>query len=440
MPAFIEMPRLNDTMEEGTLAAWHVKVGDKLSSGDAICDIETDKATQELQAFEDGTVAKLLLEPDTTVATGTVIAILAVEGESVEDAAKAEVPAAAAAPAAEEKKEAPKPAPAPVAPAAPAAPAAAAPPTPAPVAKGGVIKASPVAVKLAAQNQIDLTQLKGTGPAGRIIKRDVLKAAKAGIAKLGSGGGGGGAKKPSGPKLPAVDLASGSEPVSKMRGVIAKRLVDSKQQAPHFQVSVDVRADKLGELREGANLMLAAEGVKISVNDLVVRATALAAARHPGINSSWMGDTIVRHGTVNVGVAVSLPAESGGGLVVATVRDVQVKGLREISGEIKGLAKQARTKGLSVEQMSDSTITVSNLGMPQYGVVQFNPIINTPNACILGIGAAIEKPVVENGQLVVGTVMNITLSGDHRVIDGAVAAEFLATLKALIENPASLLV
>jgi pyruvate dehydrogenase E2 component (dihydrolipoamide acetyltransferase) len=226
-----------------------------------------------------------------------------------------------------------------------------------------------------------------------------------------------------------------------MRKTIAKRLVESKTQVPHFQVSVAISMDALLELRQTINGQLESQGIKLSVNDFITRGVALACLEHPVINSSWAGDSIEQHGAVNVGIAMALPPEKGGGLLVATVRDVDRKGLRQISSEVKTLAKNARgEKGLTVEQMSDSTITISNLGMPQYGVTQFTAIVNPPNAAIIAVGAAIEKPVVRDGQIVVGHEMNVTLSGDHRVIDGASAAEYLATLRRLLENPAALLV
>jgi pyruvate dehydrogenase E2 component (dihydrolipoamide acetyltransferase) len=229
-----------------------------------------------------------------------------------------------------------------------------------------------------------------------------------------------------------------------MRKTIAKRLVESKTTVPHFQVSVAIDMDPLMELRTTLNKQLETQGIKLSVNDFITRAVALAAVQHPVVNSSWMGDTIVQHGTVNVGTAISLPEERGGGLVVAVARDVQNKGLRQISAEVKDLAAAARGRGLSPEQMSDSTITISNLGMPQYGVTQFSAIINPPNAAIIAVGAAIEKPVVRKidgeKKIVIGHEMNATLSGDHRVIDGASAAEYLTTLRTLLENPAGLLV
>ena len=444
MAIVIEMPKLSDTMEEGTLIKWMVKVGDTVSSGDHMADLETDKATMELQSFEDGTVAKLVLGEGATAPVGQAIMILAEDGESVEDAAKTEVAAAPApaAPAPEASEPAPtpeppkpaEPAPTPVAPVAPAQPAAPLPPA------GAGVKASPLARKLAEENGIDLNQVRGTGPDGRIIKRDIEKAALSGPTRTPLTGGGG--ALPS--AVTPVALEQKTTAVPGMRKTIAKRLVESKTTVPHFQVSVAINMDPLMEMRGTLNERMAAQGIKLSVNDFITRAVAVAATQHPVIKSSWMGDSIVQHGTVNVGTAISLPEERGGGLVVAVTRDVQNKGLPQISAEVKELAAAARGRGLTPEQMSDSTITISNLGMPQYGVTQFSAIINPPNAAIIAVGAAIEKPVVREvygeKKVVIGHEMNATLSGDHRVIDGASAAEYLTTFRSLLENPVGLLV
>ena len=431
MPITITMPRLSDTMEEGTLLKWNVKEGDTVSSGDAIADVETDKATMEVQVFDDATVAKTFIDEGATVPVGEVILILAEKGESAEDAIKnADTSGDAGGGAADS-------APAPAAEAAaPATPAAA----PSGGSGGAKIRVSPLARKLADEHGVDLSSISGSGPDGRIIKRDVLAAAK--------GGGGGGSAAPVAAAaaapvaaLPSAGLEAKTIQLTGMRKTIAKRLVESKTTVPHFQVSVAVSMDALMELRKTINGQLESQGIKLSINDFVTRAVAMGCVEHPGVNSSWNGDTIVQHGTVNVGVAVSLPEEKGGGLLVATIRDTHQKGLRQISADVKDLAAKARSdKGLTVSEMSDSTITISNLGMPQYGVTQFTAIVNPPNAAIIAVGAAIQKPVVRDGQIVVGTEMNVTLSGDHRTIDGAVGAQYLATVKRLLENPAALLV
>lgn len=445
----ITMPRLSDTMEEGTLVKWHVAVGDKIVSGAHLADVETDKATMELNAFDDGTVAKIHVEEGATAPVGSVILVLAEEGESVDEVAAAST---GSAPKAEDAKSAPASDDAEESDAKPAdrdEDAA----EDAGAEGGDRQRVSPLARKLAEEHGVDLAKVRGTGPEGRIIKRDILTAAKEGTGKSAGKSEAKSESKaaPSAAPAPAAaapaammhevpTLEAKSIPLTGMRKTIAKRLVESKTTVPHFQVSVAVDVDPLMALRQTLNQQLEAQGVKLSVNDFITRAVALAAAQHPAVNSSWSDSAIVQHGTVNVGVAVSLPAEKGGGLLVATVRDAHAKGLRQISAQVKGLATKARTSGLSPEEMSDSTITLSNLGMPQYGVTQFTAIVNPPNAAIIAVGAALEKPVVRRGQIVIGHEMNVTLSGDHRVIDGAVGAEYLATLKQLLENPASLLV
>jgi pyruvate dehydrogenase E2 component (dihydrolipoamide acetyltransferase) len=446
MPVEITMPRLSDTMEEGTLVKWRVKVGDKVSPGDHLADVETDKATMELQTFDDGTVAKLAVDEGATVAVGKLILVLAEAGESVEDAARAVGDGGGSGGDKPEKKAEKK-------------PEAASAKASSEGARdedderessgassssgGGRQKVSPLARKLAEEHGVDLSSIEGSGPDGRIIKRDVLAAAEGGGKRDAASAGSPKAQ----PAPPATRITAPStleskrEPVTNMRKTIAKRLVESKTQVPHFQVATSVNVDPLIELRKTINAQLETQGVKLSVNDFVTRATALACLHHPVINASWTTDAIQYHGSVNVGTAIALPAEKGGGLVVATIRDVQNKGLRQISQEIKALANKAKTRGLSPDEMSDSTITISNLGAPAFGkVTQFTAIINPPNAAILAIGAAIQQPVVRDGELGIGHEMSITLSGDHRVIDGATAAEYLVTLKGLLENPAAILV
>lgn len=448
MPIEITMPRLSDTMEEGTLIKWRVKEGDAVSSGDHLADVETDKATMELQAFDDGTVAQVPVNEGDTVPVGDLILLLAEEGESAEDAVKNAGGSGSGGsddsghsnndkPKAAERSDK-------------ATDQSASSPEPSNSKK---LRVSPLARKLAEEHGLDLASLQGTGPDGRIIKRDVLAAA--------NGNSGSDAKpraaersgqasdqpspsaKPQAAPAPMIagTLEAKTIQLTGMRKTIAKRLVESKTTVPHFQVSVAVNTDPLMELRQTINGQLESQGIKLSINDFVTRAVALACVEHPAVNSSWDGDKIQQHGSVNVGVAISLPPEKGGGLLVATLRDTHAKGLRQISSDVKQLAKNARSeKGLTVDEMSDSTITISNLGMPQYGVTQFTAIVNPPNAAIIAVGAAIEKPVVRNGEIVVGHEMNVTLSGDHRTIDGAVGAEYLATLKRLLENPAALLV
>ncbi len=446
MPATITMPRLSDTMEAGTVIKWHVKEGDPVSSGSVVADIETDKATMEMQCFDDGVLSKILVEPGKQVPVGTPIAVVALEDEdgSESPTASAQQTSATAAPTAS----APAVAPASSAPS--AAFIASKTDTSDGTGDADRMRVSPIARRLADELGVDLNRLQGSGPGGRIVKRDIEEAA------AGKGGAtAGSAPAPSTPTAPKpstaiapivsrprTDLALNPEgrevAVSGMRQTIARRLVESKQQIPHYQVAMSVDCDALLELRGMLNTQLQPQGVKLSMNDFVVRACAIAMGRHPFFNASWAGDRIVIHGAVNIGIAVSLPAERGGGLVVAVLRDADRRGLRELSEESKSLAEKARTKGLTMEEMSDATFTISNLGM--YGVDDFTAIINPPNSAILAVGAAIQQPVVRNGQLAVGTEMKLTLSLDHRVIDGAMAAQFLQTVKQTLENPATLLV
>ena len=434
----ITMPRLSDTMEEGTLVKWRVKPGDEVASGDHLADVETDKATMELQAFDDGKVAALAVEEGDTVPVGSPILVLAEDGESLEDAAAALDGASEGSNSGSASEG--------------GGVAVADPPKTETTttisgrpseATGSRMRVSPVARKIAEEHGVDLTLLTGTGPDGRIIKRDVLAVVEGDSTQQAAAPAATQVAKPQAATAPSVPVAAvGMEAktinLTNMRKTIARRLVESKTTVPHFQVSMSINMDPLMELRKTLNVQLEAQGVKLSVNDFITRATALACLSHPAANSSWNGDTIIQHGTVNVGVAVSLPEERGGGLVVPVIRDAQNKGLRQISEETKRLAKKARETGLSPEEMADGTITLSNLGM--YGVDQFTAIINPPQSVILAVGGAIEKPVVRDGQIVVGHVMSATLSGDHRVIDGAQGAEYLASFKQLLENPASLLV
>lgn len=311
------------------------------------------------------------------------------------------------------------------------------------------MRVSPVARRLAEEHGVDLATLTGSGPGGRIIKRDVLERVEQ-TTSAGTVGGGVAMPVEAPTTLPAIPtpsampvvhevpaLESTEVAVSGMRQTIARRLVESKQTVPHYQVKMCFAMDAIIDLRASMNEKLAAEGVKLSVNDFIVRASALAMAEHPMFNASWAGDRILVHGRVNVGVAVALSEERGGGLVVATIRDANLKSLRMISAETKALATKAREKGLSTEEMSDATFTISNLGM--FGVDDFTAIINPPNSAILACGAAIEKPVVRDHQLAVGWEMAANLSLDHRVIDGAMAARYLQTLKGMIEEPMRLL-
>ena len=454
MPIELTMPRLSDTMEAGTVIKWNVKEGDSVKSGAVVADIETDKATMEMPCFDDGRIAALLVEPGKQVKVGTTIALLALEGEDVATvkAGGAKSGGAAAAPASKPAAAAPSPAHA-----AKPAPAPALTPTPAPVsqtetrhgmeefaADGTRMRVSPVARRMAEEHGVDIRTVAGTGPGGRVIKRDVEMAienksarASATIAPAQalavSTGGVQTTSAPLALSLPGRDVS-----LTGMRQTIARRLVESKTTIPHYQVTMKFDMDRLTDLRQSYNEKLKASGIKLSVNDFLVRACALAMAEHPYFNASFAGDHVRIHEVVNIGVAISLPEEKGGGLVVGVIKDADHKSLRQISADTKTLAEKARTKGLSVQDMSDATFTISNLGM--FGVEHFTAIINPPNSAILACGAAVQQPVVRDGRLVVGTQMQATLSLDHRVIDGAMAAQYLASLKEFIEEPETLVV
>lgn len=452
MPIELTMPRLSDTMEAGTVIKWNVKEGDSVKSGAVVADIETDKATMEMPCFDDGRIAALLVEPGKQVKVGTTIALLALEGEDVATVKAGGAKSGGAAAAAPAAKPAPAAAPAPA-----AKPAPAPMPAPTPVsqtetrhgmeefaADGPRMRVSPVARRMAEEHGVDIRTVAGTGPGGRVIKRDVEMAienksarASATIAPAQAlAVSTGGVQTPSAPlalSLPGRDVA-----LTGMRQTIARRLVESKTTIPHYQVTMKFDMDRLIDLRQSYNEKLKASGVKLSVNDFLVRACALAMAEHPYFNASFAGDHVRIHEVVNIGVAISLPEEKGGGLVVGVIKDADHKSLRQISADTKTLAEKARTKGLSVQDMSDATFTISNLGM--FGVEHFTAIINPPNSAILACGAAVQQPVVRDGRLVVGTQMQATLSLDHRVIDGAMAAQYLASLKEFIEEPETLVV
>jgi pyruvate dehydrogenase E2 component (dihydrolipoamide acetyltransferase) len=462
MPIEVTMPRLSDTMEVGTVVKWNVKEGQTVKTGDEIADIETDKATMPLQSFDDGVVAKLAVPEGQTVKVGQVILILAAAGEKVDGASIGST--ATTAPAAKKAEGATA-----SGPRSTSTTALAEPPRKssgngeaAMVEPRGRIFASPLAKKIAEESGLDLARVEGTGPSGRITRKDVESAISAGTPtglmpttpptpmKATAKAAVAGMTAAHVPPTPAVMvpppgqmLTSRRVTLSNMRRTIAKRLVESKTTIPHYQVTVEAEMDALLSLRKQLNDQLEAQGVKLSVNDFLVRACALAMHQHPFVNSRWVdaggGEVAIDIvGDVNIGVAIALPEDRGGGLVVATLRNADTLGLRLISNNTKALAEKARTRGLTVEEMSDSTFTISNLGM--YGVDHFTAIINPPNAAILAVGAAIQKPVVKDGELSVGTMMSMTMSSDHRIVDGAMAAQYLATVKQMLEKPASLLV
>ena len=408
----ILMPALSPTMETGTLAKWTVVVGDAVRSGDVIAEIETDKATMEVEAVDDGILASIIVaEGSEGVAVGTPIGRLAEDGESPDDVAAAPASTAPLAPepVAAPVEEPSQPTPAPV-------------PAPAAVssAPANRIFASPLARRIAADRGVDLASLSGSGPHGRILRRDVEAAETAPAAVR-----------------PAVDQAvvqgaSTLEPNSQMRRIIASRLQESKQTAPHFYLTVDCEIDALLAARRQMNDQ-APEGVKISVNDLVIRAAAMALIKVPKANASWEGENtrLFTHADIAMAVAVD------GGLVTPVIWAAEKKGLAEIASVSRDLATRARDGKLAPEEFTGGSFTISNLGM--YGVREFAAVINPPQGAILAVGAGEQRPVVKDGQLAVATVMTVTLSADHRVVDGAVGAEWLQAFKGYVEAPVTML-
>ncbi len=407
----ITMPKLSDTMVEGTIARWKKKQGDTVETGDILAEVETDKATMEMEAFDDGVLKEIYVADGGVAKVGEKIALVLAEGETVDAAAAAPAP----------KAEAPAGGPPAEAKAAPApAPAAAAP-------AGARAKASPLAKKIAAERGVSLESLAGSGPGGRVVAKDIPEKGAAPAAA---------APPAAAPKVqPTAGQGDQRIALSGMRRVIAQRLLESKTQLPHFYLSIEVDASALMRLRKELNTANEAAGLpKLTVNDFVLLAVARAASSHPYINASWAGDAIIQYGSVNISVAVAVDE----GLVTPVIRDANKLSLKEISSTVKDLAKRARDKKLKPEEYQGGTITVSNLGA--YGIEQFFAIINPPQAAILAVGAIVKKPVVNaKNEIVVGERMTISLSGDHRVVDGAVGAEYLGTLRKLIENPALML-
>jgi pyruvate dehydrogenase E2 component (dihydrolipoamide acetyltransferase) len=398
MPITVTMPRLSDTMEQGTVVKWHIAEGDSVEMGDVLADIETDKATMELESFDSGTVAKIASGEGEKVPVGATILVIAEDGEDVAEAAKSAGSAPAAAKAeggsdtAASSSTATATAPPPAAPAPEPAPAASnGTATPA----GGRVFASPLAKKIAAERGIDLGAVPAPGPPDASSRRTSSRSPAPRPPRPPCRRRRRARRGPRARPAPSATLEDKTVTLTGMRETIAKRLVESKTTIPHYQVTVSARLDALMDLRSQLNDQLASQGVKLSVNDFLVRACALA--MHSTRSSTAPGSTPARRSTctasVNIGVAVALPEERGGGLVVATLRDADRTGLRQISAETKRLAKKAREKGLTIEEMSDATFTISNLGM--FGVDHFTAIINPPNAAILAVGRAVEKPFVE---------------------------------------------
>jgi len=431
------MPKLSDTMTEGTLLTWHKKVGDEVEIGDIIAEVETDKANMEVEAFDEGTITQIFIQEGEKAPIGGVLAVLDGDGS---DSASASAPASEAAAA---------PAEAPAASPAATSPAAAAP------SDGSRIKSSPLARKIAEEKGVDLSTLSGSGPGGRIVKADVEAASAGGtlpsqdasaaaglVAAIkarnsASPASAGAAATPAPAKALQATAKAGDKtvPLSSMRKIIAERLLLSKQTIPHFYLHVEVDVAPLLELRKQINAQAEqTHGNKYSVNDFVLKAAINAAQAVPAVNASFAGDSIIEFEHVGMSVAIAVDD----GLVTPVIKEAETKSLLQISREVKDMAVRAREKKLKPNEFDGGTITVSNLGA--WGVESFDAIVNPPQALILSIGAAAEKPVVKDGQIVPGLRMNVGLSCDHRVVDGAVGAQFLAEFKKLLEQPALMLI
>ncbi len=433
MPTPILMPALSPTMEEGTLAKWNVKEGDKVSSGDVIAEIETDKATMEVEAVDEGTVGKIIVGEGTeNVKVNAPIAVLLEDGESADDIDVGALGGGTNG----EAATTPEPKPANGAAASPVpAPVPATAPQQAAPAGGDRILASPLARRIAKLEGIDLSLLKGTGPKGRIVKRDVEKAAKEGVrapaaapAQI--------APASVDPRLYPADSYEAVK-LDGMRKVIAKRLTQSfNQEVPHFPLNIDVELDNLLAARARINATSPKEGddaFKLSVNDFILKASAMALKKVPAANATYTDEAILLHKHADIGVAVAID----GGLITPIVWKAEEKGLKTISAEVKDMAARARNKKLKPEEYQGGTFSVSNLGM--FGIKSFASIVNQPHGAIMSVGAGEERVVVKNGKMEIATVMTVTLTCDHRVVDGAVGAQFLAAFKSFIEEPAAML-
>ena len=406
MAEIIRMPRLSDTMEEGNIVAWLKKVGDKVEPGTVLAEVETDKATMELESFHSGVLLYIGV-PSGPVPVNGILAVIGKEGEDYKaQLASESAPAPAATVPVEAKKESTEPAISPI------------PTTEVPAESGERIKASPLAKAIASEKGIDLSKVSGTGENGRIVKKDLE----------------GTASTPQPASTPSkVYPSSGAtdEPLTQMRKIIARKLSESLFTAPHFYLTAEINMGKVMASRKQIN---DSNGIKISINDFVVKASALALKKHPNINAAWMGDFIRINHDVNIGVAVAVED----GLMVPVVQHADQKSLLTLNTEIKSLATKAKEKKIVPQEMQGNTFTISNLGM--YDIDEFTAIINPPDACILAVGSIIEKPIVIDGQIVVGNMMKVTLSCDHRVVDGASGAQFLMTLKSLLQEPIQMLV
>lgn len=425
MAKIIGLPKLSPTMEEGTLVSWAKKEGDTVDVDDLLAEVETDKATMEFRSFDRGVLLKILVPEGVTLEAEVPVAIIGKKGEDITELL-AQVETAGSAPASESgaatssKPAAESPAvsapesPAVSAPESPAAPA----PKPASEGNGGRVISSPLVRRLARERSIDLRAVQGSGPHGRIVKRDIES--YTGPVAVPS--------RVSGERLPPEVRQATS-----MRRTIARKLTDSKQSIPHYYLTIDCNIGPLSDARAAINAELEADGKKVSLNDLLIKAAAVALRRVPGVNASWMGKEIHYHQVVDISVAVAVED----GLMTPVIRDADRKGISEIAEEVRELAGRARDRKLSVEEMTNGTFSISNLGM--YGIEEFAAVINPPEAAILAVGTVREEPVVEGGQVVPGRRLRFTMSCDHRVVDGAVGAQYMAALKRIIESPLNML-
>lgn len=437
MAEVIRMPRMSDTMEEGNIIGWLKDEGDSVEPGETLAEVETDKATMELDSFFEGVLLHIAVKEGPVPIDG-VIAVIGEEGEDWKAAIEAaksengsEEASAEEAPAEEEKeekKETPKPEAQPE-------PAASTPP---PSQEDQRIKASPLAKNMAKDAGIDISTLQGSGDHGRIVKRDIEAAIEAQKSAPAPAPKAAPAAEPAeeGPKVTPFVYGGGESnfeevPISQMRKTIARRLGESKFTAPHFYLTLEINMGKVIKMRKRLNEVAP---TKISFNDFVVKASALALRQHPSVNSSWLDDKIRINKDINIGVAVAVSE----GLLVPVVNYADIKTLSQINVEVKELAKKAQNRKLSLEEMQGNTFTISNLGM--FGIEEFTAIINPPDSCILAIGSIIEKPIVKDGELAIGNMMKVTLSCDHRVVDGATGTQFLQTFKDILEDPIRLLV
>ncbi len=417
----VTMPRLSDTMTEGTVATWLKKVGDTVAEGDILAEIETDKATMEFESFNEGTLLYIGIEEGNSAPIDSLLAIIGPAGTDISGIAEGFTVGGAAPAATAAKTEEVKPA-------APAAKAQETTPAANTTTNEGRIFASPLAKKIASDKGVNLAQVKGSGENGRIVKSDIENFTPAAAAPAAPAKG----EATSAPQVyvPAGEVVTEEIKNSQMRKIIAKRLAESLFTAPHYNLSLEVSMDEAMKSRAIINTV---PDTKVSFNDMVIKACAMALKKHPKINSQWREDAIIINHHVNIGVAVAVED----GLVVPVLKFTDAMSLSQIGGSVRDLAGRAKNKKLGPAEMEGSTFTVSNLGM--FGITEFNSIINQPNSAILSVGAIVEKPVVKNGQIVVGNTMMLSLACDHRTIDGATGAQFLQTLKQYIENPVTML-